>query len=111
MIVKEENVMKLKQLDRIEFRQRYDRLVNRLNSLTITFSYDIILITTFLFIFDIWMKIRTGNVLFLSMWIIYIKLVYIGLFVFIILDLVRIILHIKDKGNLLKEYFKVEVNR
>lgn len=112
MKIKEEDVMKLKQLDRIEFRQRWDRLIEN------EFEFPAICISNILFVmggFTLLVFFGIANLVGLleQTFILFyasIKLFTVGICVFLFGSLLNIffyyIIHKKHRQEFLEEYFE-----
>lgn len=110
MKIKQEQFNKLNQLDRIEFRQKQDRIKD-IYSASLNVEYFIMLIM-FLFIIDIFLSFRAGY------WVISLKTHVLVLQIVLICFLINLahyifnnILEVKKLKELQEEYFKIEVRR
>ena len=111
MKINEEQFNKLKQLDRIEFRQKAEILNKNNDSIFLSMVNAFITLTMFLFIADLWVNMRTGNTFSIDMYDNFFMILKYGLATAIILDIIYIIIHIKRKNKLIKEFFKIGVKK
>jgi len=96
---------RLKQLDRIEFRQRYSKIKELLNENNMYWVVLMILVLgCFLFISNIWLMIRFGETL--DYWIIkgYIIFSLILGFVSLVLDLINCFRYVHYENKLINEF-------
>ena len=106
MKIDNKKVSKLKQLDRIEFRQRYTGIYNKYDY--DLFSSNFIYIFCCLLILDLWSGIRIGTGLLQDLNLILEIMLCLILFDIIIALIFFIIKNIKLR-ELEKEYFKIEI--
>ena len=106
MKIDKEKFNELKQLDRIEFRQRYRNINEELPSLTLMI-WNLVIIT---FLFGT-MGIATNNLAFLNIALVLIKITLIAILLNIGLFFIFSIFKHKTTKELEKEYFSVEVKK
>ena len=110
MDINKEAFDKLKQLDRIEFRQRYKNIVEE-------YSYDFgvsyyITLLIFVFIANIWSILQTGhNIISISLMYLIFQIITLGILLDIFLMLVYYSLTKKHIRNLENKYFTIEQKR
>ena len=110
MRVTKEMFDSLNQLDRIEFRQRYNEIddISCITNRAIIFSFGIL---AFLFIFDTWNALHTGNWFNISMYVLLAKCCILYVFISLGIDIINVLIFFRNKNRLIKEYFSVEVKR
>ncbi|MFA6074077.1 MAG: hypothetical protein WC758_08220 [Candidatus Woesearchaeota archaeon] len=97
---------KLSQLDRIEFRQKYIEI----GDINIDSSKFALSIGTFLMLFSISAYIIETNDYFLNMIIFSLKLSFLMLFLYFIIDMIYNIIILKERRELYKEYFDFKID-
>ena len=111
MKINEEQFNKLKQLDRIEFRQKAEILNKNNDSIFLSMINAFITLTMFLFIADLWVNMQTGNTFPINTYYNFSMIIRYGLVTAIILDIIYIIRRIKRKNKLINEFFKIGVKK
>lgn len=109
MKINKEDFDKLKQLDRIEYRQKIEIIKKNNNgSSTLSFIWEMVLLNSFMFIFDIWISLKANVDIPFSTFLLILKLEYIGLLLLLLLDFVVYYFYLKSISELENEYFKIE---
>lgn len=112
MNISEKELSKLKQLDCIEFRQKYEILEEKnKGSAVLSFMFDMFAILGFLMI--CFLILYAGNKIemarsFINIILMVTQVMAVGLIICIFVDIVSSYLHSKHKKELFGEYFKVE---
>lgn len=113
MNIEKEEFNKLKQLDRIEFRQKQDRILKYYNSnYAITFGFCAVLFTLlgYILLFSFGNYISSSSLnYYLNAFALTSKIWIFGLFMAFIMDIVMFLKRKKELRNLEKEYFEINI--
>ena len=112
MKINQEKFNQLSQLDRIEFRQKYDRIENFFNgSVLVSFSYMFAFALAFILLMyvgllNISAEVAKQFLLNMLPLVSIVKIVFIVAFIF---DIIIVVIKVVNKDKLQKEYFKETV--
>ncbi|MDD4110167.1 MAG: hypothetical protein PHS54_01285 [Clostridia bacterium] len=113
MNIEKEEFNKLKQLDRIEFRQKQDRILKYFSSnFTITFGFFAVLFTLlgYILLFSFGNYISSSSLnYYLNAFALTSRIWIFGIFMAFIMDIVMFLKRKKELKNLEKEYFEINI--
>ena len=114
MRITEEEISMLKQLDRIEYRQKREDIKNKnQSSESVSFIWFMLLGLGLIMIIDMWQALHTGIWFSIGTFITFMRFSIIAFVILVVLDIVHVFVHYYRMKMLNEEYFncEIEVNK